>query len=98
MVYKMRNVPIPRYIDAMYQFFFWELDEFMILMACFGCGIALGGNNTIYSLVVGYYVTRQFKRYKNNGLPGQLNHLAHWANIFHLNKKYIRGGVRSLQK
>ena len=94
----MRNVPIPRYIDSMYQIFFWELDEFIIIIAFFGAGIALGGNYTLFSLVVGYYDVRQFKRYKDNGLPGQLNHLAHWTNFLHLNKKYTTSGRRSYYK
>jgi conjugal transfer pilus assembly protein TraL len=94
----MRNIPIPRYIDAPPQIFFWEIDEFMILATCMGVGIALGGLNTILGLIGGMFAAGQFAKYKNNGLPGQLNHLAHWFNIFNVNRAFKHGGVRSLSK
>lgn len=94
----MRNIPIPRYIDAPPQLFFWELDEFFILAFMFGCGIIVGGLATFGGIALGLFMVRMFRRYKTNGLPGQLNHLAHWKNIFNLNEFYPNGGVRSLIK
>ena len=92
----MRKVPIPRYIDSIPQIFFWEMDEFMILASCFGAGIAFGGSNTLIGFAVGIVASNQFKKYKANGLPGQLNHLFHWKRIFSLNSLFRDGGERSL--
>ncbi len=94
----MNQVKMPRYIDGMPQIFFWELDEFLILAAMFGCGIVVGGFGTFGGIVVGQLLVKVFRRYKDSGLPGQLNHLAHWKNIFNLNAHYPSGGVRSYTK
>lgn len=94
----MRSVPIPRYIDAPAQLFFWELDELLILSFMFGCGIIAGGFNSLIGIAVGMFMVRMFRRYKDRGLPGQLQHLAHWKCIFNLNPFYPHGGVRSMTK
>lgn len=94
----MLNVKIPRYIDAIPQIFFWELDEFFILAACFGAGIAMGGLNTMFGLGFGLFFVNIFKKYKAGGLPGQLNHLFHWKNVFNINPSFPNGGVRRLSK
>lgn len=94
----MRTVKVPRYIDAIPQLFFWEIDEFFILAFMFGFGILIGGFATFGSIFVGLVLVRIFRRYKANGLPGQLNHLAHWHNIFNINPHFPKGGVRRLTK
>ena len=94
----MRNVPIPRYIDAPPQLFFWEMDELLILAAMFGVGIIVGGLATFGGIFVGLFFVRLFKRYKYSGLRGQLLHLVHWKNIININDFYTRGGVRSITK
>lgn len=94
----MNLIKIPRYIDSMPQLFFWELDEFFILAFMFGCGIIVGGLSTFGGIIIGLIMVRIFRRYKDSGLPGQLNHLAHWANIFNLNPHYPKGGIRSYTK
>ena len=94
----MKNVKIPRYIDAAPQIFFWEIDEFMILAACFGAGIMFGGLNTLFGIVSGFFLVGQFKKYKQDGLPGQLNHYFHWKNILSLNPTFPRSGVRRMMK
>ena len=94
----MRNSKIPRYIDSIPQIFFWEIDEFMILASCFGFGILMGGMNTLMGIMAGLFITNIFKRYKDNGLPGQLSHLFHWKNIFNLNPFYPKSGQRRMFK
>ena len=94
----MKNVKIPRYIDSIPQIFFWEIDEFIILVSCFGVGILLGGLNTILGMVFGFFAANFFKTYKAGGLPGQLNHLFHWKNIFNINSAFPNGGKRRLFK
>lgn len=94
----MKNVKIPRYIDSIPQLFFWEIDEFVILATCFGCGIFAGGMNTILGIGFGLFFVNLFKRYKAGGLPGQLNHLFHWKNILNLNAAHPKSGVRRMFK
>ena len=94
----MRQLPIPRYIDSLVQFFFWEIDEFVIIASTFAVGIALGGVWTLLFLPLGFVLANIFARYKSNGLPGQLNHLAHFYNIMNINKNYPHGGVRRIFK
>ncbi|MFN5095819.1 MAG: type IV conjugative transfer system protein TraL [Limnohabitans sp.] len=94
----MKNVKIPRYIDAIPQIFFWEIDEFTILSACAITGAMLGGLNTPLGIAAGIFAAAQFKKYKAGGLPGQLNHIVHWKNLLNINPVYIRGGERRLFK
>lgn len=94
----MKYVKIPRHIDSIPQIFFWEIDEFLILATCMGGGVMFGGLNTVIGLVIGIVGAGQFKKYKAGGLPGQLNHLAHWKNILNLNAVFIRSGERQLFK
>lgn len=94
----MQNKKIPRHIDAIPQIFFWELDEAILVIAGLGFGFFLGGFYSVLGLCLGIWASNSFKRYKDGGLPGQLEHLAHWKNIFNLNKKNTRSGARSLNK
>jgi type IV conjugative transfer system protein TraL len=94
----MKTIKIPRYIDATPQIFFWELDEFAILAVSLGVGIFMGGLNTVLGMGFGLFFVNIFKRYKAGGLPGQLNHLAHWKNIFNINASHPKGGVRRMFK
>jgi type IV conjugative transfer system protein TraL len=80
------------------QIFFWEIDEFLILSTCFGFGIVMGGLNTVLGISFGLFAANLFKRYKDGGLAGQLNHLAHWRNILNINAAFPRGGSRRMFK
>jgi len=94
----MQSILIPRYIDSTPQVFFWEIDEFMILALMLGLGILIGGVYTIISIFAGFFCVNVFRRYKEGGLPGQLNHIAHWHNVLNLNPVFIRSGNRRLFK
>lgn len=94
----MKNIKIPRYIDSIPQIFFWEIDEFLILATCFGIGIVFGGLNTVFGIVGGFFAASAFKKYKDGGLAGQLNHLFHWKNIMNINSAFPRSGVRRIFK
>lgn len=78
--------------------FFWEIDEFMILAISLSFGILIGGIYTVVGLGLGFYLVNLFRRYKDNGLPGQLNHLFHWNNWINLNKYFPKGGERRVFK
>jgi conjugal transfer pilus assembly protein TraL len=94
----MRTTKIPRYIDSTPQLFFWELDELVILIASLAVGILVGGLYTVVSLGVGFYLVDVFKRYKDGGLAGQLNHIAHWSNFVNINSRFPNGGARRMFK
>lgn len=94
----MKTTKIPRYIDSTPQLFFWELDEFVILMASLSIGVVVGGLYTVLGLGIGFYLVHIFKRYKDGGLPGQLNHIAHWHNAVNINSRFPNGGVRRMFK
>lgn len=94
----MKTTRIPRYIDSTPQIFFWEMDEFVILIACLSIGIVAGGFYTLIGLGIGFYLVHIFKRYKEGGLPGQLNHIAHWSNALNINSRFPNGGPRRMFK
>ncbi|WP_075588248.1 type IV conjugative transfer system protein TraL [Rhodoferax antarcticus] len=94
----MKSTKIPRYIDSTPQLFFWELDEFVILMSGFALGILGGGLWTLVGLGFGFFLVNVFRKYKDGGLPGQLNHIAHWHNGININSRFPNGGVRRIFK
>lgn len=84
----MKEVDIPRYVDAQPQLFFWELDEAIVYVSCMAAGIAIGGVATPISMVVGWFVVKLFKRFKNGSLDGVLLHICYRAGLLGLNKRY----------
>ena len=88
----MNEIPIPRYVDAQHQLFFWEIDEVVIIMSIIGLGIAL--DFFFYSLVPAIGLGLIFSRYKNGNLDGVLLHMAYWSGFFSLNKVFSNGQVR----
>ena len=90
----MNEVPIPRYVDSQHQFFFWEVDEVVIIMSIIGLGIAL--DFLLYSLLPAIGVGMVFSRYKNGNLDGILMHMAYWSGFMALNKYFSNGQSRHL--
>ena len=88
----MNEIPIPRYVDAQHQVFFWEIDEVVIITSILGLGIAL--DFFFYSLVPAIVLGMVFSRYKNGNLDGVLQHMAYWAGFVALNKIFTNGQVR----
>ncbi|ABM97139.1 type IV conjugative transfer system protein TraL [Methylibium petroleiphilum] len=84
----MKEVEIPRYVDAQPQIFFWELDEAIVYVSCMAAGIFIGGMFTPISMVVGWFVVKLFKRFKNGSLEGVLLHICYRAGLLGLNKRY----------
>lgn len=84
----MKEVEIPRYVDAQPQIFFWELDEAIVYVSCMAAGIAIGGTSTPISMVVGWFVVKIFRRFKNGSLEGVLLHICYRAGLLGLNKRY----------
>lgn len=94
----MKNIKIPRYIDSTPQIFFWEMDEFVLLAGSLAFGVIIGGMYTLLGLLLGFYLVHVFQTYKDGGLPGQLNHIAHWHNVMNINARFKTGGVRRIFK
>jgi len=90
----MKEVEIPRYVDAQPQLFFWELDEAIVFMTCMAVGIWFGGFVTPASMVLGVVVVKAFKRFKNGSLDGVLLHICYWLGLTGLNKSYQDGMKR----
>lgn len=89
---------IPRYIDSIPQIFFWEFDEFIVMLTGLSLGIVVGGLYSLLGTVAGVYAASAFKSYKADGLPGQLSHIAHWNNIININDEFPNSGERRMFK
>ena len=88
----MNEVPIPGYVDAQHQFFFWEIDEVVIIMSIIGLGIVL--DLLLYSFLPAIGVGMLFSRYKNGNLDGVLMHASYWYGFMGLNKYFKNGQSR----
>lgn len=85
----MREIDIPRYIDAQPQFFWWELDEFAVAVGLIGVGI-LSETLTMMFVVI-FVVSAWMRRFKNNNLDGAIVHIAYKAGLIPLNRAYKDG-------
>lgn len=88
----MREIEIPRYIDAQPQFFWWELDEFSFAVAMMGVGVLTETLTQMLILVL--IASIWIKRFKANNLEGALIHIVYAAGIIPLNKAYKDGMVK----
>lgn len=70
---------IPRYMDALPQILWWELDELVILFLSFFLGLITRQLTTL--LIVGVISTFILAKLKNGKSDGFIFHLAYWYGI-----------------
>ena len=85
----MREVDIPRYIDAQPQFFWWELDEFALAIGLMGVGMLTETLSIMFFAIV--VVSAWMKRFKSNNLDGAIVHIVYKAGLLPLNRTYKDG-------
>ena len=85
----MREVEIPRYIDAQPQFFWWELDEFALAIGIMGVRMLTETLTVVFFVIV--VLSAWMKRFKSNNLDGALIHIAYRAGLTPLNRAYKDG-------
>jgi len=90
----MREIPIPRYIDSQPQFFFWEVDEVSIVIACMTVGIIFRmlGPFLLLSLPTVWY----FRKMKMARMDGILHHVSYWIGLMKLNQRFTNGLEREI--
>ncbi len=87
-----RNI-IVRYIDALPQIFFWELDEFLIVFILAGIGIFI--ERLTFMLLTGIACAYILGKFKSTKVEGFFIHFLYWHGIPvirspKLPKSYIR--------
>ena len=88
----MNQVEIPRFVDAQLQFFWWEMDEFLVAASVLALSIIM---HLVWAAFIGIpFLVKLLKMFKNSSLPGGLVHLAYWTGISGLNKQFEDGLVR----
>ena len=85
---------MPRYVDAPHQFLWWESDEIIPVLLCYGVGLAI--DSLFIMLVVGLCLSWMFGRYKVKMLDGVLAHMFFWAGFTELNNRFKNGLSRRL--
>lgn len=88
----LKTYRIPRHVDDMAQFFFWEFDEFILFFAIWIGFIVIG--YTLIGLALAGYVSNRFAKTKGNYLSGRLHHMAFHFGVLNLNKKFVHGGIK----
>lgn len=91
----MDPVEIPDYIDSQPQLFFWELDEAIVFVFCFGVGIVIGSWGVLFGIGAGVGVVKFFRRFKNGTFDGILFHIIYWLGLASLNQRFKDGGERT---
>ena len=87
----LKTYRIPRHVDDMAQFFFWEFDEFILFFTIWVAFIMIG--YTLTGLFIAAYISKKFAKTKGNYLSGRLHHMAFHFGFLNLNKKFTHGGI-----
>lgn len=81
------TIEIPRYLDSLPQFLWWELDELIVLIGLFAGGIAIG--ELIYVIVLGILPAMFYLgKFKREALEGGIYHAAYSMGALPLNAIY----------
>lgn len=85
----MKNIRIPKYIDAPMQIAFWEFDEIapMVLMMAFGI---MSGTLT-YMFILMFGVTKLYQKYKATSRRGALLHWLWWYGMYDVGGRQKNG-------
>ncbi|MCX7173702.1 MAG: type IV conjugative transfer system protein TraL [Proteobacteria bacterium] len=82
---------MPRHIDSQPQFFWWEMDEFLVGFFIFGLGIIIGRWVSLLGIVAALVVISMMKRWKEGELDGGVQHIAYAAGVYSINPVYADG-------
>ncbi len=83
------NIHMPRFVDGLPQFFFWELDDIVVYVASLMIGIVTRELTAMF--FIGIILVKLFSMWKNNRLPGALTHLVSRHLSFPINKRFPLG-------
>lgn len=92
----MEEIPIPDYLNVQPSFFWWELDEFIVMCCIIVIGYIMGGIWPVGGLAAGVYVAKCIKKWKSGELDGALQHILFDKGIISMNKLYKNSNNRSL--
>ncbi|WP_420213501.1 type IV conjugative transfer system protein TraL (plasmid) [Burkholderia aenigmatica] len=88
----MRTYDMPQYIDSYAQLMWFEIDEVMPFVACFGAGTMLHQMSPM--LAIGSAITWFYMKHKRTSLDGSLLHMLFWWGFMSLNKVFRNGLMR----
>lgn len=87
----METVHMPRFVDSQPQFFFWEMDEFIVYGLALCGGIAL--RELVAFAILGFIIVKLFGIWKARRLDGALLHLGYRNIGMNLNKIFQNGSL-----
>ncbi|QKE37384.1 type IV conjugative transfer system protein TraL [Ferrovum myxofaciens] len=92
----MNQVEIPRFVDSQLQFFWWEMDEFLVAASVLGLSIIM---HLVWLAFLGIpSLVKLLKMFKNSSLPGGLLHIAYWTGVSGMNRLFDDGLIRGFYK
>jgi len=89
MAIESTNIHMPRFVDGLPQFFFWELDDVIVYVLSLLIGILTRELTAMF--FIGIIIVKLFSMWKSNRLPGALTHLANRHLSFPINKRFRNG-------
>ena len=92
----MTEKPIPNHVDDQMQVFFWEIDEFFPALVIFV--VLFMWDQLMLGLISTYVFVKLFGRFKNARLDGVLFHMAWWAGLMSMNKRFDSGAMREVHQ
>lgn len=87
----METVRMPRFVDSQPQFFFWEMDEFIVYTLVLCGGIAM--RELVSFAIMGIVIVKLFGIWKSRRLDGALMHLGYRNVGIGLNRIFTNGSL-----
>ena len=92
----MTEKPIPNYVDAQMQIFFWEVDEFFPALTIFI--VMFMWDLLLIGILLALAFVKLFSRFKNSNMDGILFHMAWWSGMMGMNERFPNGAIREAVK
>jgi len=87
---------LPKYLNAMPQILWWELDQFLVFIGFISVGILAG--RTFSGFVAGMVATFAYTKIRDNRQPGYFKHWMYSKGLYNLKDKmpeyYVKEFIR----
>jgi len=85
---------LPKYLDALPQILWWELDELAFLMGCTAMGIMADAQ--IIGAASGFIIMKIYSKLKRKKQPGFLKHWLYSKGLYGMKGKYPEYWIKEL--
>lgn len=84
----MNEIEFPDYINTMPSFYWWELDEFIVMVIIMVIGYLMGSVYPLVGLVGGIFIASRLKKWKRGEMDGAIPQIMFRRGLVSVNRMY----------